>query len=55
VTKKTDLEIANYLSQIIYIETITALVSVSYAWADNLEVNLYSSDGLSLLQFRTGK
>jgi sialate O-acetylesterase len=40
---------------VVWSEQITAPVSVRYAWADNPEVNLYSSDGLLVLPFRTGK
>jgi len=41
VTKKTDLEIANYLSQIIYIETITAGASTNSKFSNQLTKGYY--------------
>jgi len=40
---------------VVWSDQIAAPVSVRYAWADNPEVNLYSTDGLPVLPFRTGK
>ena len=39
---------------VVWSEQISAPVNVRYGWADNPEVNLYSSAGLPVLPFRTG-